>query len=191
MCAVWGMGGFQVKPGMAYLDIIRDVADRVNVPVAVYQVSGEYAMLYHGAAAGAFTLKSGSVSVWPIAVVATPSPCHVSGWLTAVLESIQAFQRAGATIIITYFAPELLEWLNWRPTKRLKAQPQHNWRWFLNVHTGTKARERDRECSPKRSQGGDKFDENQVLTVWRQRTAIQHPQHLYRWKGWWTRKPRK
>jgi delta-aminolevulinic acid dehydratase/porphobilinogen synthase len=44
---------------MAYLDIIRDVADRVHVPVSVYQVSGEFAMLYHGAAAGAFDLKTG------------------------------------------------------------------------------------------------------------------------------------
>ena len=48
---------------MAYLDIIRDVADRVHVPVAVYQVSGEYAMLYHGAAAGAFNLKTGTLNV--------------------------------------------------------------------------------------------------------------------------------
>jgi hypothetical protein len=42
-----------VKPGMAYLDVCRDVAERAGVPVAVYQVSGEYAMLVHAAAAGA------------------------------------------------------------------------------------------------------------------------------------------
>jgi porphobilinogen synthase len=46
-----------VKPGGAYLDIIRETADRAGVPVAVYQVSGEYAMLWHAAAAGAFDLR--------------------------------------------------------------------------------------------------------------------------------------
>ncbi len=73
---------------MAYLDVIRDTYERVNVPVAVYQVSGEFAMLHHAAAAGAFDLKA------------------------AVMESMQAFQRAGAVIIITYFAPQLLQWIN-------------------------------------------------------------------------------
>jgi porphobilinogen synthase len=77
-----------VKPGMPYLDIVRDTAEIVDLPVAVYQVSGEYAMLYHGAKAGGFELKR------------------------AVMESLIAFRRAGADIIITYFVPQLLnEWL--------------------------------------------------------------------------------
>lgn len=76
-----------VKPGMPYLDIIRDTKERVSVPVAVYQVSGEYAMLYHAAMAAALDLKS------------------------AVMESLASFQRAGATIIISYFAPQVLEWM--------------------------------------------------------------------------------
>ena len=61
---------WQVKPGMAYLDIIRDTAERVDVPVAVYQVSGEFAMLHHAAAAGAFDLKSGTQGL----------PACVSSW---------------------------------------------------------------------------------------------------------------
>eukprot|EP00808_Paulinella_micropora_P002876 g63598.t1 len=74
-----------VKPGGPYLDIVRDVRERVNVPVAIYQVSGEYAMLYHAAQAGAFGLKE------------------------AVLESLVCAQRAGASIFITYFTPLLLQ----------------------------------------------------------------------------------
>ncbi len=77
-----------VKPGGPYLDICRDVAERSSVPVAVYHVSGEYAMLYHAATAGAFDLKR------------------------AVMESMVSFRRAGVTIIITYFAPRVLEWLS-------------------------------------------------------------------------------
>jgi len=74
-----------VKP--AFLDIIRDVKERVAVPVACYHVSGEYAMLWHAAAAGSFQLKS------------------------AVFETLLGMRRAGADIIITYFTPRLLDWL--------------------------------------------------------------------------------
>eukprot|EP00002_Diphylleia_rotans_P017815 TRINITY_DN3457_c0_g1_i1.p1 TRINITY_DN3457_c0_g1~~TRINITY_DN3457_c0_g1_i1.p1 ORF type:complete len:335 (-),score=64.38 TRINITY_DN3457_c0_g1_i1:142-1146(-) len=76
-----------IKPGMPYLDLIRDTAERTTLPVAVYQVSGEFAMLHHAAAAGSFDLKA------------------------AVMESLQGFRRAGATIIITYFTPVILEWI--------------------------------------------------------------------------------
>lgn len=75
-----------VKPGGPYLDIVRDVAERSPVPVAVYQVSGEFAMLHAAAAAGAFDLQR------------------------AVTESLHGFRRAGATILITYFAPDVLQW---------------------------------------------------------------------------------
>jgi len=83
-----GANFIMVKPGGPYLDICRDVVNAYGdrVPVAVYQVSGEYAMLYHAAAAGAFDLRK------------------------AVEESMVSFRRAGATIIITYFAPQILEW---------------------------------------------------------------------------------
>ena len=71
-----------VKPGMPYLDICRRVKDRFGVPVAAYQVSGEYAMLKAAAA---------------------------NGWLDGervMLESLVAFKRAGCDAILTYFAPE-------------------------------------------------------------------------------------
>ena len=71
-----------VKPGMAYLDIVRLVKDNYNIPVAVYQVSGEYAMI-----------KAASAN----------------GWLEhdkIMLESLTAFKRAGADMIFTYFAKE-------------------------------------------------------------------------------------
>jgi porphobilinogen synthase len=70
-----------VKPGMPYLDIIRRVVDEFAMPTFAFQVSGEYAMIM--AAAG-------------------------NGWIDeerAILESLTAFKRAGASGIITYFAP--------------------------------------------------------------------------------------
>nr|XP_020664846.1 delta-aminolevulinic acid dehydratase [Pogona vitticeps] len=77
-----------VKPGMPYLDLVREVKDRhPNHPLAVYHVSGEFAMLWHGAQAGAFDLKA------------------------VVLEAMAGFRRAGADIIITYYVPQLLQWL--------------------------------------------------------------------------------
>nr|XP_048315109.1 delta-aminolevulinic acid dehydratase isoform X1 [Myodes glareolus]XP_048315110.1 delta-aminolevulinic acid dehydratase isoform X1 [Myodes glareolus]XP_048315111.1 delta-aminolevulinic acid dehydratase isoform X1 [Myodes glareolus] len=83
-----GADMLMVKPGLPYLDVVREVKDKhPELPLAVYQVSGEFAMLWHGAQAGAFDLR------------------------TAVLESVTAFRRAGADIIITYFAPQLLKWL--------------------------------------------------------------------------------
>ncbi|XP_045435849.1 delta-aminolevulinic acid dehydratase isoform X3 [Pipistrellus kuhlii] len=77
-----------VKPGMPYLDIVREVKNKhPELPLAVYHVSGEFAMLWHAAQAGAFDLKA------------------------AVLEVMTAFRRAGADIIITYYTPQLLQWL--------------------------------------------------------------------------------
>ncbi|XP_042769169.1 delta-aminolevulinic acid dehydratase isoform X2 [Panthera leo] len=83
-----GADMLMVKPGMPYLDIVREVKDKhPELPLAVYHVSGEFAMLWHGARAGAFDLKA------------------------AVLEAMTAFRRAGADIIITYYTPQLLQWL--------------------------------------------------------------------------------
>jgi porphobilinogen synthase len=80
-----------VKPAGPYLDLvsrIRHSEKGSRVPIAVYHVSGEYAMLWHAAAAGAFDLK------------------------TAVLETLVGFRRAGADILITYYTPRLLtSWL--------------------------------------------------------------------------------
>ncbi len=74
-----------VKPGMPYLDIVRDVKNNFNVPLAVYQVSGEYTMLKAAAE---------------------------KGWLDhdqVMLESIMAFKRAGADIIASYFAKDVVK----------------------------------------------------------------------------------
>jgi porphobilinogen synthase len=69
-----------VKPGLAYLDVLARVKDRFNVPVFAYQVSGEYAMIEHAAAAGAGDRNA------------------------LILETLLAFKRAGATGVLTYHA---------------------------------------------------------------------------------------
>ena len=76
-----------VKPAMAYLDIVRQVRDRIDRPVVTYNVSGEYAMIK---AAGA------------------------KGWIDEkriIMESLTCMKRAGSDMIITYFAPEVARWL--------------------------------------------------------------------------------
>ncbi len=76
-----------VKPALAYLDVVREVYNRFNVPVAAYNVSGEYSMIKAAAQ---------------------------NGWIdekAAVLESVTSIKRAGAKIIITYFAKQLAAWL--------------------------------------------------------------------------------
>lgn len=84
-----GADMLMVKPGLAYLDIVREVKNRhPELPMAIYQVSGEFAMIYHGAKAGAFDLKA------------------------ILLETISCMRRAGTDIIITYFTPQILEWLH-------------------------------------------------------------------------------
>lgn len=77
-----------VKPAAAYLDIVHHVRQACDVPVAAYHVSGEYAMLHAAAANGWLDLR------------------------TTALETTYAIRRAGADLIITYFAPQLLDWLN-------------------------------------------------------------------------------
>jgi porphobilinogen synthase len=76
-----GADMIMVKPGMPYLDIIRRVRDRFDVPLFAYQVSGEYAMIMAAAQ---------------------------NGWLDeerAMMESLMAFKRAGCRGVLTYFAP--------------------------------------------------------------------------------------
>jgi porphobilinogen synthase len=76
-----------VKPGLAYLDIIARIKKISTVPVAAYNVSGEYAMIKAAAQLGALDEKR------------------------AVLETLLAFKRSGADVILTYFAPAAAEWL--------------------------------------------------------------------------------
>ncbi|MEU4533666.1 porphobilinogen synthase [Streptosporangium sp. NPDC023825] len=78
-----GADAVMVKPALAYLDILRQVRDAVDVPVAAYQVSGEYAMVEAAAA---------------------------NGWIDrdrAIMESLVAIRRAGADMILTYWATEV------------------------------------------------------------------------------------
>ncbi len=77
-----------VKPGLCYLDIVREIKDAVHIPVAVYQVSGEYAMLKAAAE---------------------------KGWLdhdAVMMEQITAIKRAGASMIATYFAKDVVKLIN-------------------------------------------------------------------------------
>ena len=76
-----------VKPALPYLDVIRRVKDATRLPVAAYNVSGEYAMLKSAAAAGLLDERA------------------------AVLEALTGIRRAGADIIITYHAKDVARWL--------------------------------------------------------------------------------
>jgi porphobilinogen synthase len=76
-----------VKPAGPYLDVIRRVRDAVQVPVVAYQVSGEFSLIKAAAE---------------------------RGWIderAAAIETLTGIQRAGADLIITYFAPSITKWL--------------------------------------------------------------------------------
>jgi len=77
-----------VKPGLPYLDLVRRVSERFHVPTFAYQVSGEYAMIEHAAAAGAGDRDS------------------------LILETLLAFKRAGAAGVLTYHAVDAARLLN-------------------------------------------------------------------------------
>ncbi|MEC5422030.1 porphobilinogen synthase [Virgibacillus sp. C22-A2] len=77
-----------VKPALSYLDIVRDVKNNFNAPVVAYNVSGEYAMVKAAA---------------------------LNGWIdeqALVMEMLTSMKRAGADLIITYFAKDAAKWLN-------------------------------------------------------------------------------
>ncbi len=76
-----------VKPALAYLDIVRDIREATSLPLAVYNVSGEYAMLKHAGAAGLIDYER------------------------VMMETMLGFKRAGADIIISYHAKEVAEQL--------------------------------------------------------------------------------
>ncbi len=77
-----------VKPALPYLDVIRRIKDTTEMPVAAYNVSGEYSMLKAAAAAGYLDERA------------------------AVLEALTSIRRAGADIVITYHAKEAALWLS-------------------------------------------------------------------------------
>ncbi|KAE8229651.1 hypothetical protein CF326_g5375 [Tilletia indica] len=79
-----------VKPGLPYLDILAEARSELakDVPLAVYQVSGEFAMIHAGAKAGVYELRR------------------------MAEETAQSMVRAGATLLLTYFTPDFLDWLD-------------------------------------------------------------------------------
>jgi len=82
-----GADVLMVKPALPYLDVLRAVRDRFDLPLAAYNVSGEYAMLKAAAAVGDMDERA------------------------AVVESLTAIRRAGADIVFTYWAKEFAGWL--------------------------------------------------------------------------------
>jgi porphobilinogen synthase len=82
-----GADVLMVKPALPYLDVIRAVRERFELPLAAYNVSGEYAMVKAAAAAGDLDERA------------------------AALESLTAIRRAGADIVVTYWAKEMSAWL--------------------------------------------------------------------------------
>jgi porphobilinogen synthase len=85
--AAEGADVVMVKPALPYLDVIRRVKERTRLPVAAYNVSGEYAMIKAAAAAGLLDERA------------------------AVLEALTGIRRAGADIVITYHAKDVARWL--------------------------------------------------------------------------------
>jgi porphobilinogen synthase len=82
-----GADVIMVKPALPYLDVIRAARERFDLPLAAYNVSGEYAMIRAAAA---------------------------QGWLdeeTAAIESLTAIKRAGADIVVSYWTKDLASWL--------------------------------------------------------------------------------
>lgn len=82
-----GADMLMVKPALPYLDIIRMVRDRYTLPIAAYQVSGEFSMIHAAAANGWMDLRR------------------------TALESLTSIKRAGADMILTYFAKDVVKWL--------------------------------------------------------------------------------
>jgi porphobilinogen synthase len=82
-----GADVLMVKPALPYLDVLRAVRDRFDLPLAAYNVSGEYAMVKAAAAAGHLDER------------------------TAALESLTAIKRAGADVIVTYWVKDVASWL--------------------------------------------------------------------------------
>ena len=82
-----GADMLMVKPALPYLDVLRAVRDRFDLPLAAYNVSGEYAMIKAAAATGDLDERA------------------------AAIESLTAIRRAGADIVLTYWAKEFAQWL--------------------------------------------------------------------------------
>jgi porphobilinogen synthase len=86
--AAEGADILMVKPAMPYLDIVSDLRGAFDLPIAAYQVSGEYAMLHAAAANGWIDLER------------------------CAMEALIGIKRAGADMILTYFAKDVAGWCN-------------------------------------------------------------------------------
>lgn len=86
--AAEGADMLMVKPGLPYLDVVKSVADHSDLPVTAYHVSGEYAMVKAAAQRGWLDEKK------------------------VVLETLLAFRRAGASMVLTYYAKQAARWMN-------------------------------------------------------------------------------
>ncbi len=84
-----GADWLMVKPGLPFLDVLAELRRATRLPIAAYQVSGEYAMLKHAAKAGALDERD------------------------AVLETAMCLKRAGADAIITYYAEDICKWIRY------------------------------------------------------------------------------
>ncbi len=82
-----GADWLMVKPALPYLDVLAELRRQTRLPLSAYQVSGEYAMLKQGARQGQWDERE------------------------AVLEALTCIKRAGADLIITYYAEEVHRWL--------------------------------------------------------------------------------
>ena len=82
-----GADVLMIKPALPYLDVIRRIRDSTELPIAAYNVSGEYAMIKAAAAQGLLDERA------------------------AVLEALTGIRRAGADIVITYHAKDVATWL--------------------------------------------------------------------------------
>src|SRR3954464_14301779 len=102
--AAEGADVVMVKPALPYLDVIRRGRDSTDLPVAAYNVSGEYAMLKAAAAQGLLDERA------------------------AVLEALTGIRRAGADIVITYHAKDVARWLRGRSAPAAKARPSRSTR---------------------------------------------------------------
>ncbi|GAA5987475.1 hypothetical protein JCM11641_003841 [Rhodosporidiobolus odoratus] len=84
-----GADFLMVKPALPYLDIMREAKDLApGIPLACYQVSGEFAMIHAGAEKGIYELRAMAV------------------------ETMEGFLRAGCTLVLTYFTPQMLDWID-------------------------------------------------------------------------------
>ena len=95
-----------VKPALPYLDVIQDAKQLAeDHPLACYQVSGEYAMVVAGARAGVYDLKV-------MAFETVESMVRAGTSAASAAPKQMLMQSSGCTLILTYFTPQFLDWLD-------------------------------------------------------------------------------